>query len=80
MRSKHLWLLACTSMFGLLIGACLPATALAQALTGQVASSEEGSMEGVLVSAKKESSTITVTVVTDAQGPGPSFDANQRNR
>jgi Carboxypeptidase regulatory-like domain len=68
MRLKHLWLLASASMFGLLIGACLPATALAQALTGQVASSEEGSMEGVLVSAKKEGSTITVTVVTDAQG------------
>jgi virginiamycin B lyase len=68
MRLKHLWLLASTGMFGLLIGACLPATALAQALTGQVASSEEGSMEGVLVSAKMEGSTITVTVVTDAQG------------
>src|SRR5262245_19616562 len=38
------------------------------ALTGQVASVEEGQMEGVLVSAKKVNSTITLTVVSDAQG------------
>src|SRR5215831_9226643 len=38
------------------------------ALTGQVTSVAEGPMEGVLVSAKKLNSTITVTVVSDAQG------------
>jgi virginiamycin B lyase len=38
------------------------------ALTGQVTSIEEGPMEGVLVSAKLEGSTITITVVSDAQG------------
>lgn len=38
------------------------------ALTGQVTSAEEGSMEGVLVSAKKSDSTITITVVSDDQG------------
>src|SRR5438876_1192904 len=47
----------------------------APALTGQVTSAEEGLMEGVLVSVKKVGSTITTTVVTDAQGryrfPGP---------
>jgi virginiamycin B lyase len=37
-------------------------------LAGKVASSEEGAMEGVLVSAKRDGSTITVTVVSDAQG------------
>ena len=37
-------------------------------LTGQVTSQEEGAMEGVLVSAKKDGSTVTVTVVSDAQG------------
>jgi virginiamycin B lyase len=37
-------------------------------LAGQVTSKEEGAMEGVLVSAKREGSTVTVTVVTDAQG------------
>src|SRR5215472_18325829 len=38
------------------------------ALTGAVRSQEEGLMEGVLVSAKKTGSTVTVTVVSDAQG------------
>src|ERR1700741_671545 len=37
-------------------------------LAGKVTSSEEGAMEGVLVSAKRDGSTITVTVVSDAQG------------
>jgi virginiamycin B lyase len=37
-------------------------------LTGQVTSSEEGPMEGVLVSARKAGSTLTITVVTDGQG------------
>src|SRR5437660_7583096 len=48
-------------------------TALAQAqgtvaLTGQVSSAEEGAMEGVVVSAKRDGSTISISVVTDAQG------------
>ncbi len=38
----------------------------AVALTGVVTSAEEGAMEGVLVGAKK--GTITITVVSDAQG------------
>jgi streptogramin lyase len=38
------------------------------ALTGQVISREEPRMEGVLVSAKREGSTVTITVVSDAQG------------
>jgi virginiamycin B lyase len=38
------------------------------ALTGVVSSKEEGHMEGVLVSAKKEGSSVTITVVSDAQG------------
>lgn len=38
------------------------------ALTGQVTSAAEGPMGGVLVSAKKADSNITVTVVTDKQG------------
>jgi virginiamycin B lyase len=37
-------------------------------LTGQVSSKEEGPMEGVVVSAKRAGSTITVSVVTDKQG------------
>jgi streptogramin lyase len=53
----------------LLAGA--PDVALAQstaALTGSVSSQEEGAMEGVLVSAKKEGSTVTITVVSDGTG------------
>ena len=53
-----------SSMFG------EPATAqpAAPVLTGQVTSAEEGAMEGVLVSAKKTGSTITITVVSDKDG------------
>jgi virginiamycin B lyase len=38
------------------------------ALTGQVTSEAEAAMEGVVVSAKKAGSIVTVSVVTDAQG------------
>jgi virginiamycin B lyase len=38
------------------------------ALTGQVSSQKEGVMEGVVVGAKKEGSTITVNVTTDEKG------------
>jgi len=47
--------------------AFFPVLSFAQ-LSGQVSSKEEGAMEGVLVSAKREGSTVTVTVVSDAQG------------
>jgi streptogramin lyase len=40
----------------------------APALAGQVTSAEEGPMEGVIVSAKKPGSTITVSVISNAQG------------
>jgi hypothetical protein len=46
-------------------------SALAQTaakLSGQITSAEEGNMEGVVVSAKKAGSTITISVVSDAQG------------
>ncbi|MGB6565765.1 MAG: carboxypeptidase regulatory-like domain-containing protein [Xanthobacteraceae bacterium] len=41
---------------------------LAQTLAGTVTSAAEGTMEGVLVSAQKLGSPITITVVSDAQG------------
>jgi virginiamycin B lyase len=57
------------------VAACLfmfAAPAAAQmappALTGKVTSDREGPMEGVLVSAKKPSGTITITVASDASG------------
>ncbi len=40
----------------------------AQTLTGSVNSAAEGAMEGVLVSAQKDGSPMTVTVVSDASG------------
>ncbi len=42
--------------------------ARAQTLTGSVASAAEGAMEGVLVSAQKDGSPISVTVISDASG------------
>src|SRR5690348_17328362 len=66
MRSPMLWLLV------LVVCGALPAPAPtgapAVALTGHVSSAEEGAMEGVLVSAKRSASTITVTVVSDREG------------
>src|SRR5713101_5028830 len=51
------------------------------ALTGQVTSTEEGAMEGVLVSAKKTGSTVTITVVSDRDGrfsfPASKIDPGQ---
>ena len=56
-------------------------TSVDTALTGVVTSAEEGAMEGVLVSAKKNGTNITITVVTDAQGryrfPRTKLDAGQ---
>src|ERR1051325_1386653 len=51
----------------LLLVLFFPFAAHAQ-LSGTVTSTEEGPMEGVLVSAKRAGSTITVTVVSDAKG------------
>ena len=72
MRLKALLLATCVGVGGVLLQAGLPsASAQAQtasALTGQVSSTEEGMMEGVLVSAKKEGSTITTTVVSNDKG------------
>ena len=48
--------------------ACWSNAGFAQTLTGSVSSAAEGVMEGVLVSAQKAGSPITVTVVSDALG------------
>ena len=61
------FLLATTAALALSVPAV--GAAYAQAiLTGQVTSTEEGAMEGVVVSAKQDGSTIQVSVVTNAQG------------
>jgi len=62
-------LLATAAAFA--VGLASSAFDLAQAagkLAGQIASTAEGAMEGVVVSAKKAGSTITISVVSDAQG------------
>src|SRR5215212_3631114 len=51
-----------------LLAGAAPAQAQSAALTGQVSSADEPAMEGVLVSARKTGSTVTVTVVSNAQG------------
>src|SRR6516164_5548439 len=51
------------------LGLALPAQAQsAVALTGKVGSASEPAMEGVVVSAKRDGSTITVSVITDDKG------------
>lgn len=50
-------------------GSAGPAEAqISTALTGRVSSAEEGAMEGVVVSARKAGSTVTVSVVSDDRG------------
>ena len=72
MRARRTLLLATLGFaFALLEAGPHSCPAFAQdevALTGRVTSEAEGAMEGVLVSAKKVGSTVTVTVVTDHEG------------
>ena len=66
MRRRYVHLRIALPTIALILTAVVPPT-LAQApaaLTGTVRSSEEGAMEGVLVSAKRAGSTVTVTVVS----------------
>ena len=55
-------------------------TAAALTLTGRVTSEAEGRMEGVVVTAKPEGSTIAVSVITDAEGPIPVSLGKARGR
>src|SRR6266702_2676046 len=72
MFKKHSAVLAAIAGAVALVLQAAPGSLRAQteppALSGRVSSAEEGAMEGVLVSAKKAGSTITITVVSDAQG------------
>lgn len=64
-------LLAAAAALAVLVTQSIDAPARAQtvvALSGQVTSADEGPMEGVVVSAKRDGSNITVSVVSDAQG------------
>ena len=72
METRRFFLNAAAALAAVLLQtAAAPLHAQAQtpsALTGQVSSAEEGPMEGVVVSAKKDGSTISISVVTNAQG------------
>src|SRR5450432_2634896 len=61
-------LLASSAAILLQLGAAPAQAQSAVALTGKVSSAAEPVMEGVVVSAKKDGSTITVSVVTDDKG------------
>ena len=72
MDSKRFLLVVFVALIAILVqNQSAPMNAQAQtppALSGQITSAEEGSMEGVVVSAKRDGSTISVSVVTNAQG------------
>jgi streptogramin lyase len=72
MKTKRVLLIAGGALAAILLQTA-PARLHAQAqtpsaLSGQVTSTEEGPMEGVVVSAKKDGSTISISVVTNAAG------------
>src|SRR5437764_13323820 len=66
MRSNRHVLLAAGVSLGATFALAHPT--YAQALSGQVSSAQEAAMEGVLVSVKKEGSTIATTVVSNDKG------------
>ena len=71
MRSRHLLAVGAAVIVAALVFAAINRTEAqtsAPALTGVVSSEQERQMEGVMVSAKRAGSTVTVTVATNAQG------------
>ena len=67
MRVKHLLLTSAAAVAAAVVVTGAGSAAQAQTLGGQVVS-QEGPTEGVLVTAKKDGSTIAYTVVSDASG------------
>src|SRR5437868_2380020 len=72
MQTKRVLLIAAGAVAAILLQVA-PARLHAQpqapaSLSGQVTSAEEGPMEGVVVSAKRDGSTISISVVTNATG------------
>ena len=65
---RRMPLLAGLALFAFAVLPMTTAPAQTVALTGQVTSAKEGAMEGVVVSAKKAGSTVTVSVATDDKG------------
>ena len=69
MRARAVTLAVVSGLLALILNAPLGAPAQSSdALVGQVSSAQEGAMEGVVVSAKKAGSIVTVSVVTNHDG------------
>ena len=69
MRMKTILLASAAALTAFVLHTSAPAFAQnAAALSGAVTSAKEGPMEGVVVSARKDGATITVSVVTDDKG------------
>jgi virginiamycin B lyase len=71
MQTRHLLPVVTTGLAVMLVQvASQPVAAQnhAAALTGQISSEAEGAMEGVVVTAKKAGSIVSVSVISDAQG------------
>src|SRR5580658_10480919 len=69
MRVKTILLASAAALTAFVLHASAPAFAQnAAALSGAVTSTKEGPMEGVVVSARKDGSSITVSVVSDDKG------------
>src|SRR3954466_9867241 len=64
---KQVLLATTTSLAAFVIQGAAQAQPTA-ALAGQVSSAKEGAMEGVVVSARKDGATMTISVVTDNKG------------
>jgi streptogramin lyase len=68
MKSPYMLGLATALAVVLSTPAMLRADQTPAALTGQISSDAEGAMEGVVITAHKDGSTISISVITDAQG------------
>jgi virginiamycin B lyase len=69
MRMKTILLASAAALMAFVLHTAAPALAQnAAALSGAVTSAKEGPMEGVVISARKDGATITVSVVTDDKG------------
>ena len=67
---KPHYMLGMTTALAVVLALALPSSVRAQgpALTGKVSSGAEGAMEGVVVTAHKDGSVVSVSVTTNAQG------------
>ena len=68
MQMRKLMLVTAAAMAVSFVQADAALAQAAAALSGQVSSTEEGKMEGVMVTAKKDGSTISISVASDAEG------------